>query len=336
MEVLAETALRAVAARLAACGLMMAGDRSFTMRDIKFTKKGVDLISSELDYLCGLYAVPRELLQANWPFYHDRPDLRKMFFEFRERLEVDLGYRPATDVLDRIRDLLTSKRRYREEVKDYRDILIRTLSERAEVVRQSASNRINKEYSQWSVRKMEVSADVDWPSDTPSWNANGIRDITKFQDKCRVKLVLSVMQAMKISKHNVAFLFRGKPFFSLSQETITTEHLEKNDLLGYRLTGVCLLEGNALKRLIADTNRESKEMYECGDEESAEALSDLVRQYQNAQYNNMPVKFTAYVVRSKYARYAEQDYPISGEGFTLTEAMSLFQRRVKQETYKTL
>lgn len=305
------------------------------MRDMKHKHLGIVKLNEELSFLCNTYGIPRQIFKERGHTYRWEEPIKSIFNTTKTDLCEELGWGVADNILDRVQDIVRSIRNYRDDVRGFIDRFQRPLRDRAEMVRGRAAQRINQGYSGASSRKVDVVAEVGWPRDMHT--TDGITDLTRYRgDKWKVTLGLTVMQAMRISAHNIAFVFKGRSFFSLEQESIQSDYLSGNDLLGYKLTGVSKLEGNALKRLIADTKAESRDMLECGDELSAEYLDDLVRQYENAQYSGAPVKFTAYVVRSKYACYSGTELPISGEGFTLAEAMNLFKRRVKQETFKAL
>jgi hypothetical protein len=305
------------------------------MRDMKHKHLGIVRLNEELTFLCNTYGIPRQIFKERGHTYRWEEPSKSIFNTTKVDLCEELGWGVADNILDRVQDIVRSIRNYRDDVREFFDRFQRPLRDRAEMVRGRAAQKINAGYSKASSRKVDVVAEVCWPRDMQA--TDGVIDLTKcWGDKWRVKLGLTVMQAMRISSHNIAFVFKGRPFYSLEQESMQSEYLSGKDLLGYKLTGVSKLEGNTLKRLIADTKAEVRDMLECGDELSAEYLDDLVRQYENAQYSGAPVKFTAYVVRSKYACYSGTELPISGEGFTLVEAMNLFKRRVKQETFKAL
>jgi len=320
--------------------------------DKLLTPMGIEFLQKELANLQSTYGLPVWTGAIRYRF-----DMSQTQIDEMEAWEQEWQPLLGVDVADRIQmrceNIIRSIRGYREKTREQTTDYIEegfSLRDRASLMQTALKKKFLYAYKQNEGRLMDFSVRLHWrheqimAPEILSWidvTNEPYIEVDKdshYSKRWQVTVFNTVMTGQNVKDWNIVVPFKGRQFFTSKQETLKSDHFDQRDLEAFRLGGVTILDEKYLQSQIDEIMEELHEMdeLETVDQKRAKVLNDKVIGLTRAIRTGEPVPATIYFVRHKYMRYADDNKPITGEGFTLSEALSLMDRRVRQETYKAL
>jgi len=320
--------------------------------DKLLTPMGIEFLQKELANLQSTYGLPVWTGAVRYRF-----DMSQAQIDEMEAWEQEWQPLLGVDVADRIQmrceNIIRAIRNYREKTREQTTDYIEegfSLRERASLMQDALKKKFIYTYKQNEGRLMDFSVRLHWrheqimAPEILSWidvTNEPYIEVDKdshYSKRWQVTVFNTVMTGQNVKDWNIVVPFKGRQFFTSKQENLKSDHFDQRDLEAFRLGGVTILDEKYLQSQIDEIMEELHEMdeLETVDQKRAKVLNDKVIGLTRAIRTGEPVPATIYFVRHKYMRYADDNKPITGEGFTLSEALSLMDRRVRQETYKAL
>jgi len=320
--------------------------------DKLLTPMGIEFLQKELASLKSMYGLPAWTGAIRYRF-----DMSQHQADVMEAWEQEwhpiLGLDAADRVGMRCENIVRAVRKYRETTRERTAEYTSersSLRDRADLVQKTVNKKFLCKYKQNEGRLIDFTVGFHWRHEqimSPeilSWidvTNEPYIEVDKdshYSKRWNVRVFNTVMTGQNVKEWNIVVPFKGRQFFTSKQETLKSDHFDQRDLEAFRLGGVTILDEKYLQSQIDEIMEELHEMdeLEAVDQKRAKVLNDKVITLTRAIRTGEPVPATIYFVRHKYMRYADDNKPITGEGFTLSEALSLMDRRVRQETYKAL
>jgi len=317
------------------------------------TPKGIEFLHKELASLHSTYGLPVWVGAVRYRFNMSQAQIDELE-AWEQEWQPILGLDAADRVQRRCENIIQAIRSYREKTREStgNDYIHEgySLRDRAGLMQNGLKKKFVFAYKQNEGRLMDFSVSFLWRNDetlTPDMLA--WIDVTNepyievdrdshYSKRWNVRVFNTVMSGQNVKEWNIVIPFKGRQFFTSKQEVLKSDHFDQRDLEAFRLGGVTILDEKHLQSQIDEIMEELHEMdeLETVDQKRAKVLNQKVITLTRAIRTGEPVPATIYFVRHKYMKYADDNKPITGEGFTLSEALSLMDRRVRQETYKAL
>lgn len=318
----------------------------------KLTPKGIGFLQKELASLKSMYGLPAWTGAIRYRFDMSQAQADEMD-EWDQEWQPILGSDSADRVQMRCENIIRAIRSYREKTRESTGNYIQEgvgIRERADQIKNELHKKFLCAYKQNEGRLMDFNVLFRWRyEETLNPDMLAWIDVTNepyvevdkdshYSKRWNVRVFNTVMSGQNVKEWNIVIPFKGRQFFTSKQEVLKSDHFDQRDLEAFRLGGVTILDEKYLQSQIDEIMEELHEMdeLETVDQKRAKVLNQKVITLTRAIRTGEPVPATIYFVRHKYMKYADDNKPITGEGFTLSEALSLMDRRVRQETYKAL